>query len=292
MKKIAAIGAGNIGIMAAKALELSPDMELCGFVRREIKPVRGFEHVPVVKSIFDLPKKPDGAVICVPSRQVKATEKELLEAGIFTADVFDIHDEIAELKRCLLPSAEEGKSSAVIGAGWDPGLDSVIRTLMLAALPQGITYTDFGPGMSMGHSAAIKEQTGISDAVSFTLPLGYGRHLRKIYAVLKDGADKSEVEHAILNDKYFEHDECSIEFVSSTEPYFNVGHSAKINRFGSACGVGGNGFSFNLSVNNPAVTAQLLVSAMRAAFRQKPGVYSMPEIPPCDFCAGGWEEFI
>ena len=293
MKKIAAIGAGNVGIMAAKALELSPDMEFCGFVRKNIKPVPGFEKMPVAKNVFELPEKPDGAIICVPSKMVEETEKELLEAGIHTVDAFDIHEEIRDLRKKLSAAAIKGNSAAIIGAGWDPGLDSVIRTLMLSALPTGIMYTNFGPGMSMGHSVAARMVDGVADAISYTLPLGYGKHRRKIYVVLKPDADKNAVEHGIFCDGYFEHDECSIEFVDSAEPFFETGHRAKISRFGNACGIGGNSLEFYLSANNPAITAQLLVSAMRAAFLQKSGAYFMPEIPPCDFCIGGeWQKFI
>ena len=288
MKKIAAIGAGNIGRAVAKAIELSPDMEFCGFVRRELKSVKGFENAPLAKSAFDLPEKPDGAIICLPSVLVEKAEKEILEAGIFSVDAFDIHEEIAALRQRLLKSAKMGNVSCVVGAGWDPGLDSVIRTLMYASFPRGITYTDFGPGMSMGHSAAARMVDGVEDAVSFTLPLGYGRHLRKIYAVLKPGTDKHEAEHKICCNKYFEHDECSVEFVDSAEEFFIAGHSGKISRFGEY----GSRLSFSVSGDNPAMTAQLLVSAMRAAFLQKPGAYFMPEIPPCDFCAGGWEKWV
>ena len=67
MKKIAIIGAGNVGIAAAKALLESPDFELCGFVRREEKAVSDFEKIPVGKSVFDFPEKPDGALVCLPS---------------------------------------------------------------------------------------------------------------------------------------------------------------------------------------------------------------------------------
>ena len=290
MKKIAAIGTGNIGKAVAKAIELSPDMELLGFIRRKEEKVRGFENIPAVRRISDLPEKPDGAIICLPSRLVKEAEEELLKNGIYTADAFDIHEELLPLRQRLSAAARMGKVSAVIGAGWDPGLDSVIRTLMLAALPQGITYTNFGPGTSMGHSAAIRQIPGICDAVSFTLPQGFGKHSRKIYAVLEKDADKNAVEHAILNDEYFEHDECSVEFVESTLPFCCTGHSAEIFRGGNICGTGGNRLSFGLCGDNPAFTAQLLVCAMRAAFLQKPGAYFMPEIPPCDFCSEGWEK--
>lgn len=293
MKKIAIIGAGNVGLAAAKAVMLSPDMELCGFIRREAKKADGFAAISTVTSVFDLPKKPDGAIICIPSRLVESAEKELLEAGIYTVDSFDIHEELSEMRRRLSAAAKENGVSAVIGAGWDPGLDSVIRTLMLAAVPRGKTYTDFGPGMSMGHSAAARAIKGVEDAVSFTLPLGFGKHRREIYAVLKPGADKAAVEHEILNDGYFEHDECRVEFVDSAEPFFDTSHRVSIERSGnSSAGKDFRQMNFKMAADNPPLTAQLMVSAMRACFLQKPGAYFMPEIPPSDFCGEGWERFL
>ena len=53
MRKIAIVGAGNVGIAAAKALLESPDMELCGFIRRKSAPVPDFEKIPVEKNILD-----------------------------------------------------------------------------------------------------------------------------------------------------------------------------------------------------------------------------------------------
>lgn len=287
MRKIAVIGAGNIGKAAAKAVLESPDMEICGFVRRTEERAAGFEKIPAAKSVFDLPEKPDGAIICLPSRLAEAAEKPLLEAGIYTADCFDIHGELLDLRLRLSSAAKKGGVSAITGAGWDPGLDSVIRTLLSAALPEGEIFTNFGPGMSMGHSAAAKAIEGVANAVSLTLPLGKGKHARKIYAVLKPGADKTEVEHAILSDGYFEHDRCSVEFTENLLPFINTSHGVEIEST-----AGNQKINFGMRIDNPTVTANLLVSAMRAAFLQKPGAYFMPEIPPSDLSAGRMAEFL
>ena len=284
MKKIAIIGAGNVGVAAARAVELSPDMELCGFIRRKQRKVNGFADVPVAGNFSELPEKPDGAIIALPSRLVEKAEAELLEAGIYTVDAFDIHDELPEMRRRLSIAAKKGGAAAIIGAGWDPGLDSVIRTLMLAAVPRGVTYTNFGPGMSMGHSAAARAVLGVEDAVSFTLPIGFGEHRRKIYAVLGEDADEKAVEHGILSDKYFEHDECSVEFVDLLNPIFNTSHGVQIERSGNSAGNGSQRMNFCMAIDNPSLTGQIMVSAMRAAFLQKPGAFFMPEIPPFDFC--------
>ena len=287
MRKIAIIGAGNVGIAAAKALLETPDMELCGFIRRKSAPVPDFEKIPIEKNIFDLPEKPDGAIITVPSRFVEPIEKECLENGIYTVDAFDIHEEIAAMRKRLSFFAKKGKVSAIIGAGWDPGLDSVIRTLMSAAFPKGKIHTNFGPGMSMGHSAAAKSIDGVLDAVSITSPLGKGKHARKIYVLPEENADKQAVEHAILSDGYFEHDQCSVEFVKDISQFFNTKHGVFIENIFE-----NQKMNFSMEIDNPTLTGNILVSAMRAAFLQKPGAYLIPEIPPCNLLYGNAENLV
>ena len=51
---------------------------------------------------------------------------------------------------------QKGNACAIVSAGWDPGADSIVRALMLACVPRGITHTNFGPGMSMGHTVCVK----------------------------------------------------------------------------------------------------------------------------------------
>ncbi len=277
MKKIVIVGAGNVGVYAAKALRNCEDMQLCAFVRRKIFPVTDFPDVPVYKTVTQMPLKPDGALICLPSEIALPMEKSLLEAGIASVDAFDIHGEIESVRRNIDESAKLGGVAAITGAGWDPGLDSVIRTLLQATFPKGETYTSFGPGMSMGHSAALRQIPGVEHGISVTLPLGRGKHKRKIYAVLKENALEHEVRAAILQNKYFEHDLCSVEFVKDISPYLDNAHGVKIERETA---------SFEMRINNPEITANLMVAAMRAAFLQKPGAYFMTEIPPANFCFG------
>ena len=110
--------------------------------------------------------------------------------------------------------------------------------------------------------------------------------------MLKENADRNAVEHGMFCDGYFEHDECSVEFCDSVDDFFTTGHRVEIERFGSSAGTGNQHIKFSAEIDNPSVTGQILVAAMRAAFCQKPGAYFMPEIPPCDFCAEGWERWV
>ena len=89
--------------------------------------------------------------------------------------------------------ARENGCVSILSAGWDPGSDSMVRALMLAMAPNGLTYTDFGPGRSMGHTVAVKAIAGVKDALSMTIPLGTGIHRRMVYVELEDGADSIQL---------------------------------------------------------------------------------------------------
>lgn len=102
----------------------------------------------------------DVAILCTPTRSVEKYAKEYLAMGINTVDSFDIHTGIVDLRRTLDAAAKEHKAVSIISAGWDPGSDSIVRTMLEAIAPKGITYTNFGPGMSMGHTVAVKLSTG------------------------------------------------------------------------------------------------------------------------------------
>ena len=152
MKKIRAaiVGYGNIGKYVLEALEAAPDFEVAGVVRRNPNDVPDeLKAYTVTDSITKLDKV-DVAVLATPTRSVETYAKEILSLGINTVDSFDIHGGIVDLRRSLDAVAKAHNTVAVISAGWDPGSDSVVRALLEAMVPKGITYTNFGPGMSMG----------------------------------------------------------------------------------------------------------------------------------------------
>ena len=51
-------------------------------------------------------------------------------------------------------------------------------------------------------------------------------------------------------------------------------------------------FKFSMKINNPALTGQALVASARAAMKQKPGCYTMIEIPVIDLLEGDKEDLI
>ena len=282
MKKVRAaiVGYGNIGHYVLEALQSAPDFEIAGVVRRA-----GAENCPaelkeyaVVKNIQEL-KEVDVAILCTPTRSVEQYAKE-------------IHTGITALRSSLNACAKEHKAVSIISAGWDPGSDSIVRTMLEAIAPKGITYTNFGPGMSMGHTVAVKAIEGVKAALSMTIPTGTGIHRRMVYIELKDGYKFEEVAAAIKADAYFVNDETHVKLVPCVDALLDMGHGVNLTRKGVSGKTQNQLFEFNMRINNPALTAQVLVCVARATMRQQPGCYTMVEVPVIDLLPGDREEWI
>ena len=295
MKKIrvAIVGYGNIGKYALQALEAAPDMELVGVVRRNGDANRPAELAPypVVKHIGEL-NDVDVAILATPTRSVEQYALECLALGINTVDSFDIHSKIVDLRRSLDAAAKQHGTVAIISAGWDPGSDSIVRSLMQSLAPKGISYTNFGPGMSMGHTVAVKAIEGVQDALSMTIPVGTGIHRRMVYIELKEGYKLDAVAAAIKADPYFASDETHVFQVESVDDVRDMGHGVNLTRKGVSGTTQNQLFEFNMRINNPALTSQVLVNVARATMRQQPGAYTMIEIPVIDMLYGDREELI
>lgn len=291
-KRLAIVGYGNIGRFTLDAVEAAPDFEIAGIVRRNPAD-RGDipAEIPVVGSIKDL-KDVDVAVLATPTRSVEEHANEILAMGINTVDSFDIHTQIPALRKRLDEKAKSGNAVSVLSAGWDPGSDSVIRALLEAVAPKGITYTNFGPGMSMGHTVAVKSKEGVKDALSMTIPLGTGIHRRMVYVELLPGYELETVAKSIKEDPYFASDETHVMAVECVDDLKDMGHGVNMVRKGVSGKTHSQRFEFDMAINNPALTAQILVACARATFRLDPGCYTMIEIPVIDLLPGDRDQWI
>ena len=295
MVRIAVVGYGNIGKQAIQAVLAAPDLDLAGVVRRTASednrpPELG--DIAVVSEISEL-KKVDVALLCVPTRAVPALASEMAAAGLNTVDSYDIHgDALVQYREQLAEQAKKHGTAAVIAAGWDPGTDSIIRALMEMMAPRGLSFTNFGPGMSMGHTVAVKELPGVEDALSMTMPVGSGVHRRLVYVQLKPGAELAAIEALIHAEPYFKNDETHIYKVESIEALQDVGHGVLLERTGTSGRTANQRFKWEMRINNPALTAQVMVAAARASVKQEPGAYTLLEIPLLDYFFGQPDELI
>lgn len=294
----AVLGLGNIGRGCVEALELMPDARCLGVVRRAASlgtnahELRGLPEFADLDALVAAVGRPDVVLVASPSRQVPGEAKALLEKGFCTVDSFDIHDQIVDVLGSLDAAAKNGKAAAVTAAGWDPGSDSVLRALFEAMSPVGTTFTNFGRGRSMGHSVAVRSMPGVVDATSITIPLGGGRHSRLVYVVLAEGVTLEQMTATIKADPYFAHDPLEVRAVTSAELPFvaDASHGVLLERIGASGLTANQHLSFDMRINNPALTAQIMVSCARAAVRMKEqgacGAYTMIDLPPVALLPG------
>ena len=295
MKKIraAVVGYGNIGHYSVQALEAAPDFEIAGIVRRQggkDKPAElaAYEVVDDIAKLKDV----DVAILATPTRACPDLAEKIVALGINTVDSFDIHTSILDYRTRQMENCKKAGRVSVISAGWDPGSDSIVRVLLESLAPKGLSYTNFGPGMSMGHSVVARSKKGVKNALSMTIPLGEGIHRRMVYVELEDGYTVEQVYDELKADDYFAHDELHVFAVKSVDEVRDMGHGVHMTRKGVSGKTQNQRISFDMSINNPALTAQVLVGVARATMRLQPGCYTMPEIPVIDMLPGTREEVV
>ena len=293
--KVAVHGLGNIGRHAVDCLQTALDMECLGIIRRAPSlgknplDLRGCPDFASIDDLVAKQGKPDVVCVCSPSRNVPEDASFYLGKGFCTVDSFDIHSEIGKLVPRLDEAAKKNGVAAITAAGWDPGTDSMFRALLEAMAPAGTTFTNFGRGRSMGHSVAVRSMKGVADATSITIPIGGGRHARLVYVLPEKGASFEEIKKTIAADPYFVHDPLEVREVADSGEMALVAdnsHGLLMERIGASGSTGNQRFSIDMRIDNPALTAQILVSSARAATRMPAGCYTLIDIPPVALLPG------
>lgn len=292
--KIGIVGYGNLGKGVHHALKQNCDMEPCGiFTRRNPLEVDVVDKSIPVFSIDEVEKvkdKIDVMILCGGS----ATDLPVMTPAIAemfnVVDSFDNHSKIPEHFKNVNACAIKGNHTAVISAGWDPGLFSLQRLLGETFLPVGKTNTFWGKGVSQGHSDAIRRIAGVLDAKQYTIPVegtvskvrsgsleeysAREKHLRQCFVVVEDGADKERIKNEIVTmPAYFEPYDTEVNFISKEEFQKNhreMPHGGFVIR-GGATGENnqhGEIMEFSLKLDsNPEFTSSVLVAFARSAYK-------------------------
>lgn len=278
--KIAILGYGNLGKGAELAVLSAKDMQLTNiFTRRapeEVKAVRKETRV-LSAELLDKPgsgfEVPDVLLVCAGS----ATDLPILSPKYAEkyniVDSFDNHAEMQAHFDRVNRSALNGRRLALIAAGWDPGLFSMLRAMYEAMLPNGRSLTFWGEGISQGHSDAIRRLEGVVDARQYTVPKrelleeirrsafarendgslrtdegtvlmaeelerSESRHERKCFVSVEEDADRERIRNEIIHmPSYFEGYRTEVNFVTQQELYTNHGrlpHGGTVIRTGSS----------------------------------------------------------
>ena len=237
MIRIGIVGYGNVGRGAEAAVLQSEDMALAGiFTRRPSESVHALREETPVYPMSLLTEQGAGAdvlLLCGGSATDLPVQTPELARRYCVVDTFDTHARVPEHFANVDAAAKAGGTAAIISTGWDPGLFSLMRLLGTAILPDGAGDTFWGPGVSQGHSDAVRRIEGVADARQYTIPVqrtvnavrkgesGFTareKHTREVYVVLKEGADPQRVAREIITmPNYFDEYDTTVHFISAEE---------------------------------------------------------------------------
>ena len=310
--KIGIYGYGNLGRGVEAALRQNPDMEIVGvFTRRDPASVNTVTGIPVYSAslVEDFSTEIDVMIICGGSATDLPEMTPALAKHFNVVDSFDTHARIPEHFANVEEAAMTTAHTALISAGWDPGLFSLARLYMNTVLPEGKDYTFWGRGVSQGHSDAIRRIPGVKDARQYTVPVPAAlasarsgenpdlstrqKHTRECYVVAEEGADKALIEKQIKEmPNYFADYDTTVTFITAEEMKQNhaeLPHGGQVIRSGST-GEGGKHrhvMEFSLKLDsNPEFTASVLVACARAIGRMNSrgvfGCKTLFDIAPAD----------
>ena len=288
------MGYGNLGRGVECALKQNPDMELTAvFTRRDpgsVKILTEGVNVYPAKDAKDLADQVDVLILCGGSATDLPEQTPEYAKYFNVVDSFDTHAKIPEHFAAVDKAAREAGNTAVISAGWDPGMFSLNRLYGNAVLPDGKDYTFWGRGVSQGHSDAIRRIAGVKDARQYTIPVESAleairsgetpelttrqKHTRECFVVAEEGADRERIEQEIKNmPNYFADYDTTVTFI--TEEELKKNHN-KIPHGGFVIRCGKTGWNlenshvieYSLKLDsNPEFTSSVIAAYARAAYR-------------------------
>ncbi|MEG6522782.1 diaminopimelate dehydrogenase [Desulfotomaculum sp. 1211_IL3151] len=292
--RVGIVGYGNLGKGVHSAIKQNPDMELVAiFTRRDVAAVKvaaGGVEVLNVAEAGQYTNKIDVMILC------GGSATDLPEQGPFfakmynTVDSFDTHAKIPEYFAAVDQVAKASGKTSAISIGWDPGLFSMNRMLAGAILPEGKEYTFWGPGVSQGHSDAIRRIPGVKGGIQYTIPVNEAierirksenpdlstreKHLRDCYVVAEEGADQEQIAEKIKTmPNYFSDYDTKVTFITETELKQNhsrMPHGGFVIRSGKTGWNKENNHIIEFSLkldSNPEFTSSVLVAYARAVYR-------------------------
>lgn len=291
--KVGIVGYGNIGRGVEFAIEESPDMELeVIFTRRNpnsVTPENSNVKVVNINEVEHYIDKIDVMILCGGSAKDLPKQTPKFAELFNTVDSFDTHAKILDYFNEVNKNATENNHISIVSVGWDPGLLSMNRLLAESVLPNGKFHTFWGPGVSQGHSNAIRGVKGVRYAIQYTMPIKEAlervrlenyieltnreKYLRECYVVAEEGEDLVRIEQEIKNiPNYFDNYNTIVYFISEEE--FRQNHSKMphggvvIHRGNTGKNNTNNTIEFSLKLDsNPEFTASVLVAYARAAVR-------------------------
>ncbi len=171
--RIGILGYGNLG----RALEIAAarDREIHAtaiITSRDPERIQPFLNTPVYPdtALSALRGSLDVLLLAHGSGDRVPREAPRLLSDFHTVDCYDAHRDLDRHKRACHEAGIRSGHLAIVGAGWDPGLLSLMRATFSALFPTAAVNTFWGRGVSQGHSEVLRRLSGVKHAVEYTVP--------------------------------------------------------------------------------------------------------------------------
>lgn len=307
--RVGIVGYGNLGRGVEAALAKNPDMATAAIYTRrdpaQLTPLGTGVAVHRMDQLSAHKDRLDVLILCGGSKDDLPRQTPELAQHFSLVDSFDTHARIPAHFEAVDAAARAGKTTALISAGWDPGMFSLNRLMGEALLPDGQTYTFWGKGLSQGHSDAIRRVPGVAGGVQYTIPVPEAvdrvrsgtrpqlstreKHRRECFVVLEAGASADAVRSAIVGmPNYFDEYDTTVNFISAEElsrDHAAMPHGGFVIRSGDTSASSQQVIEYRLQLgSNPEFTASVLVAYARAVHRLQQagqhGCKTVFDVPP------------
>lgn len=292
--RIGILGYGNLGRGVECAIKHNPDLELAAvFTRRDPASVQILTETAKVYHVDEAVKMKDDIdvmILCGGSATDLPVQTPEYAKYFNVVDSFDTHAKIPEHFAAVDKAAKENGKTALISAGWDPGMFSLNRLYANAIMPEGKDYTFWGKGVSQGHSDAVRRIEGVIDARQYTIPVEKAleavrngenpelttreKHTREVFVVAEEGADKAKIENEIKTmPNYFDEYDTTVHFITEEEmkrDHAGLPHGGFVIRTGKTGWNDENNHVIEYSLkldSNPEFTSSVIAAYARAVYR-------------------------
>jgi diaminopimelate dehydrogenase len=280
--RLAIVGFGRVGQLCAETISLSHDLSVTALIRRaatvESKLPETLRHIPVFTHIGQA-SDVDGALICVPTHTAEEIASQILQHGVPIVDCATLHGEAFQThKDAIHKRALHHKTTAIVGAGWDPGALSFFRSLFALLAPEGYTETTHHVSVSLHHTAMARQIAGVKEALCTEQRATNGRRQRYVYVELEQGVDADQVSDAIRADPLFLGDETLVFPVESIAALEQEARGVLLERRGTQGRLGHQQFLLEARFDESLLTAHMMLAAARALPQLKPGAHSLLDL--------------
>ncbi len=276
-QRLAVVGFGKLGSACVHALRECGDVELGGVVRRAGASGRlpaPLAAVPVATHLRDLGRI-DAALLCVPPTAATAIARDALQLRVALIECAILEYAAAAAHyEAIATAARNHGVTAIVGAGWDPGMLPLLRQAFELLIPRGVTTTTTRPAVSLHHTEAVRSIKGVVDALVAEFHDAEQGLTRYVYAELAQGAAPAQVQAALDADPLFAGQRTLLFPVASVANLEQEGHGILLERRGTAARPGAHqNILFESRFDAATFAAQVMLDAARQLPELKPGLH-------------------